>query len=132
MPSEYYVDLSIVQSELEALQNRDSPEEGESEIDARTLLDLNEELTVVDERVNKAKDYATRLDSTLASSLTGHVFVNGKHYNLDDVSVLKYGLGLTILTQQTGLPEAYANRNRSSIAAPAREGPSSSLRYALS
>ena len=35
MPSEYYVDLSVVETELEALQNRDSPEEGESEVDAR-------------------------------------------------------------------------------------------------
>ncbi len=87
MPSEYYVDMSIVQSELRALQDRDLPEEGESVVDVQSLLDL-EERAAVDERISKAKAYTVRLDSTLASSLTGHVFVNGKHFALDDVSSL--------------------------------------------
>lgn len=87
MPSEYHVDMSVVQSELQSLQYRDSPEEGESEVDVQSLLNLEEGLAV-DERLSKARDYATRLDSTLASSLTGHVFVNGKHFLLDDVSAM--------------------------------------------
>ncbi|KAF9495097.1 glycosyltransferase family 24 protein [Pleurotus eryngii] len=37
-----------------------------------------------DESLTKAKHYAQRLGTTLASSEGGHAFINGKHFNLDD------------------------------------------------
>lgn len=35
---------------------------------------------------DKARAYAQRLGVTLSSAPHGHVFVNGKHFDLDDVS----------------------------------------------
>ena len=40
----------------------------------------------INARIESAKLYTVRLDATLASYSTGHAFVNGKHFDLDDVS----------------------------------------------
>ncbi|KAJ8514563.1 hypothetical protein ONZ45_g7920 [Pleurotus djamor] len=55
-------------------------------------LESNEELKSLDEvfsdpsdeSFSKIKDYCQRLGITLAASSTGHAFINGKHFNLDD------------------------------------------------
>lgn len=39
------------------------------------------------ERIDGAHLYAERLDATPASCPTGHAFINGKHFDLDDVSL---------------------------------------------
>jgi len=38
-------------------------------------------------KIVKARTYARRLGTTSASAPQGHAFLNGKHYELDDVSV---------------------------------------------
>lgn len=38
------------------------------------------------ERLERAHLYAQRLDATSDSCPTGHAFINGKHFDLDDVS----------------------------------------------
>lgn len=48
--------------------------------------DENEPVTPREE-MSKAVQYATRLDATLKSCITGHAFVNGKHFDLDDVRI---------------------------------------------
>ncbi len=35
--------------------------------------------------LDAARSYATRLSATLATAPQGHVFFNGKHFDLDDV-----------------------------------------------
>ena len=42
--------------------------------------------STVSEKIGRAQAYADRLDATSVSCPAGHAFVNGKHYDLDDVS----------------------------------------------
>jgi UDP-glucose:glycoprotein glucosyltransferase len=39
----------------------------------------------LESKLNAAAHYATRLSADVESSPLGHVFVNGKHFDLDDV-----------------------------------------------
>lgn len=41
-----------------------------------------------EENLEKAVAYAKRLSATIASSKTGHAFINGKHIEYNDVSAL--------------------------------------------
>ncbi|TFY57738.1 hypothetical protein EVJ58_g6843 [Rhodofomes roseus] len=45
---------------------------------------LNGETEGLDESIQKARAYATRLGATVSSAPHGHAFVNGKHFELDD------------------------------------------------
>ena len=45
---------------------------------------LDGELEAVEEKLENARKYAARLGADRASAPNGHVFVNGKHFELDD------------------------------------------------
>ncbi len=49
--------------------------------------DLDKILEGTQGDLEKQRVYATRLSLTLATAPQGHVFFNGKHYDLDDVSI---------------------------------------------
>ena len=48
---------------------------------------LNEDTEATQTALQKAKTYARRLGTDLASASQGHTFINGKHFTLDDVSI---------------------------------------------
>lgn len=49
---------------------------------------LNEDTEETRVTFEKARSYARRLGADLTSASQGHTFVNGKHFNLDDVSII--------------------------------------------
>ena len=61
-----------------------------------------------DDAIEKAEKYAKRLNLDLASSPHGHVFVNGKHFNLDDVrNPIRFAVQNSF--SLAGLPEKHAD-----------------------
>lgn len=50
--------------------------------------------------LDAARTYATRLSATLSTAPQGHVFFNGKHFDLDDVRSLPLLSLYAILTTQ--------------------------------
>lgn len=82
------VDWSLARTEFtdiiaEYLEGDDVPEDFPRDVDFDAILvgesDSSKEL------LGKAQKYAKRLSADLASAPQGHVFLNGKHFNLDDV-----------------------------------------------
>ncbi len=72
------VDWSLVRQAFDALlAARDDAETVETDLD--TILEGTEG------DLKKQRAYATRLSTTLESASQGHVFFNGKHFELDDV-----------------------------------------------
>ena len=67
-----------------------APEEFSADVSFDAIL--SGELSAIEERLEKAKKYAHRLSADLASAKQGHVFVNGKHYDLDDVRLFFHHL----------------------------------------
>lgn len=68
----------------EFIESDDAPEDFPKDIDLESIL--VGETGDNGARIEKARKYAARLSASLASANQGHVFVNGKHFNLDDVS----------------------------------------------
>lgn len=79
-----FIDWDIIHKEFQSLQQHSS-ELGETETSIEAIIGENDKWALA-ERTEKAGAYAARLDATLASCLTGHAFVNGKHFDLNDVS----------------------------------------------
>ena len=50
--------------------------------DAGSISELKDK-----EFLDRARAYANRLDATASAHPLGHAFVNGKHFDLDDVSI---------------------------------------------
>ena len=67
----------------EFVQKDDVPEGFPSAVEFDAIISDASE--AIEERLEKVKRYAKRLRADLASAPQGHVFVNGKHFNLDDV-----------------------------------------------
>lgn len=80
----YTVDWQAVRSAFDALF---VGSEGETELPEGVTLDgiLNPS-DDTDEVLEKARKFNRRLGNDLASASQGHAFVNGKHFDLDDVS----------------------------------------------
>ncbi|KAL5522625.1 hypothetical protein ACEPAG_8642 [Sanghuangporus baumii] len=93
------IDWSLVRREFTELQRNlaregittsDTPVNLESILDGTYSLPDSENddeeapRPGITERIERAQVYAERLDATSASCPTGHVFVNGKHHDLDD------------------------------------------------
>ncbi|KAL5480943.1 KRE5 [Sanghuangporus weigelae] len=93
------IDWSLVRREFTELQRNlaregvttsDTPVNLESILDGTYSLPNSENDDEVPprpgiaERIGRAQVYAERLDATSASFPTGHAFVNGKHFDLDD------------------------------------------------
>ena len=54
---------------------------------AKTFESVINDSEESDAKIAKARAYAQRLGTTSASAPQGHAFLNGKHYELDDVGV---------------------------------------------
>ncbi|THH06125.1 hypothetical protein EW145_g4303 [Phellinidium pouzarii] len=115
----------------------------ETKEDVGDEVDGGTEVSLAD-HVKRAHAYALRLDATPASCPTGHAFVNGKHYDLDDLflKLLQTELSTQIQYLQEkvylaelsdadlgsidtyfyDLPEAYIHRNRYIFPSPAKPG----------
>ena len=83
------VDWKLARTEFaklidEFVQKDDVPEDFPASVEFEAILSDTTE--AMQEKLEKAKRYAKRLRADLASAPQGHVFVNGKHFNLDDVS----------------------------------------------
>lgn len=79
------VDWDRVRFELADLIKVEEPKEGGVALGFDTVV--NDTPQEIQAKVDKARAYAKRLGATMASSAQGHAFFNGKHYDLDDVSV---------------------------------------------
>ncbi|EPQ50934.1 hypothetical protein GLOTRDRAFT_82068 [Gloeophyllum trabeum ATCC 11539] len=75
------VDWHTVQSELQALIKSEEPPTSDF---VPPTLDAILEGDGDERDIQASKEYCTRLGATLGASPTGHAFVNGKHYDLDD------------------------------------------------
>jgi hypothetical protein len=73
------IDWSLVRSSFNLLVDNKSDSDSEVELD-----DVLNGKTSYAAPLEKARIYAERLD---AASGAGHVFINGKHFDLDDVCV---------------------------------------------
>ena len=74
----------MVRSEFNALVADRTPR------NANALTDFDSVIGEISEPstgLGQVRAYADRLDATLASSRKGHAFVNGKHFDMDDVGV---------------------------------------------
>jgi UDP-glucose:glycoprotein glucosyltransferase len=77
------VDWSQVQTEFEAFaSNEEVMDGGEAMLFENVVGGATNN---VDAKLSKARMYAQRLGTTIASSSEGHVFVNGKYHVADDV-----------------------------------------------
>ncbi|OBZ72146.1 UDP-glucose:glycoprotein glucosyltransferase, partial [Grifola frondosa] len=72
------VDWSLVRSEFIALLTSNDP------LDEGVATDLDFVLEGVDGDLDKARLYTARLGTTLESAPQGHVFFNGRHFDLND------------------------------------------------
>ena len=77
------VDWDLVRSEFSTLLHNYAPQDGvPTDLDA--ILDGTSDPD--SGLIEKARQYAQRLDAKKNSSPDGHAFVNGKHIDVDDVS----------------------------------------------
>lgn len=84
---------------------------------------LNDKSGAFEDVLEKARVYSKRLGTDLSSSPLGHIFVNGKHFNLDDVRLRIVIVFDDFLTRATsGFPPPYANGDWATVAAFPRTG----------
>lgn len=77
------MDWPRVQTEFETLvANEETKEEAETIRFDSVVYGTTDELEM---KFSKARSYAQRLDTTIASSSDGHIFINGRYYIADDV-----------------------------------------------
>ena len=74
------VDWAVVRTTFDALLAR------KTDLAEAVEKDLDTILAGTEGDLEKQRAYAARLGATLATAAQGHVFFNGKHYDLDDVS----------------------------------------------
>lgn len=77
------IDWALVRTAFNSFRasGQDHGEEPIPELDAI----LKGDVAPMNENIERARKYAARLGATAAASPQGHAFVNGKHFNLDDV-----------------------------------------------
>ena len=77
------VDWALVRSAFNSFRasSQEHAEEPIPELDAV----LRGDVPALNESVEKARAYAVRLGASAAAAPHGHAFVNGKHFDLDDV-----------------------------------------------
>ncbi|THH10819.1 hypothetical protein EW146_g8252 [Bondarzewia mesenterica] len=81
-----HVNWELVRSEFQDLIKVEDPKEGGVTMDFDTVT--GNTIEELQSKVSSARAYAKRLGATMSSSPQGHVFFNGKHYDLDDVSTI--------------------------------------------
>ncbi|EJC97612.1 uncharacterized protein FOMMEDRAFT_171561 [Fomitiporia mediterranea MF3/22] len=74
---------SILDGSYEEPKSEDESE-SESRAEAETEAQIEITKPTIGEQIERAHLYAQRLDATPASCPSGHAFVNGKHFDLDD------------------------------------------------
>ena len=75
---------SIVRTAFKALLAR------QEELPEELETDLDKILEGTEGDLDKQRAYAARLSTKLADAPQGHVFFNGKHFDLDDVRVVYF------------------------------------------
>ncbi|KAI0090064.1 glycosyltransferase family 24 protein [Irpex rosettiformis] len=75
----YNVDWQLLRTEFDALVA-----DLEEDVDFNSIIKPPADLDVHDEIFEKTRQYAKRLSTDLESSIQGHAFVNGKHFELND------------------------------------------------
>jgi hypothetical protein len=117
--SKQEVDWSRVQEEYDALLENEAKEEGEVVRFDSVVGSATEELEA---KFSKARAYARRLGTTIASSPSGHTFINGKYYSLNNVSSTT--LDINVKTYEGGIEllEFTAVRDRTGTPVFPREG----------
>ena len=114
------LDWSHVQAQFEALTASEEINEGEA-MSFDALVGGTSE--ILEARISKARAYAQRLGTDVASSSTGHTFINGKYFALDDVcSTTTFFNELYFIVNGAELPELAANRCRTSTSVLPRKG----------
>ena len=73
------MDWSVVKAAYDTLRSR------HPELTPDVETDLDTILAGTESDLDKARAYAKRLSTDLASAPDGHAFFNGKHFELDDV-----------------------------------------------
>lgn len=81
-----FIDWSVISAEYADLVET-VPLKDEEEIALSFEAVINGEFDGSQRMLDGAKAYAQRLDATLLSCPTGHAFLNGKHLDVDNVSV---------------------------------------------
>ena len=82
------LEWSHVQAQFEALTASEEIHEGSEPMSFDTVVSGSSE--VFEERISKARAYARRLGTDNASSPKGHIFINGKYYEINDVRLSHY------------------------------------------
>jgi hypothetical protein len=80
------VDWDLVRSEFSTLLQNYPPKGDDVPTDLDVILDGTD--GSLEERLDKARKYAMRLDALKDSSPNGHAFVNGKHLDVNDVCLI--------------------------------------------
>jgi UDP-glucose:glycoprotein glucosyltransferase len=77
------MDWSHIQAEFEALVANDEIMDGGEVMTFESVVSGTTD--EVETKLSKARTYAQRLGTTIASSPEGHIFINGKYHIADDV-----------------------------------------------
>jgi UDP-glucose:glycoprotein glucosyltransferase len=82
LPHSSTIDWPVVQSQFDDFLAFESQNGNDAQTNLESLIGTEGSL-VVD--LNKTRGYAERLGVKLSHSPTGHAFVNGKYFEMDDV-----------------------------------------------
>lgn len=77
------IDWALVRSTFNSFRTS-GQEHGEEPLPELDAI-LKGDVPALSESVERARKYAARLGATVAAAPQGHAFVNGKHFDLDDV-----------------------------------------------
>ena len=83
-----YVDWNVARAAFKELQDAHT-ESGDDVSPVSFDAVVSGDVEGLSDHIDKARDYANRLDATLESCPTGHAFFNGKHFDMND-DFLKY------------------------------------------
>ncbi len=80
------IDWTLVRAEYASVvKAMPSDDDKEPALEFESVINENSE--VAELRLKGARAYAWRLDARPSTSPTGHAFLNGKHFPVDDVSI---------------------------------------------
>lgn len=114
------VDWTVVKHEFTQLLKDNEPLEDGMETDFEAVI--TEATTLTHFSIDKLNLYARRLSTDLSSAPQGHAFVNGKHFDLDDVGFCTHKDDASYFLVSPGIPAAHADRNRATDAIHSRTG----------
>src|SRR6266404_95117 len=104
------LDWSVVQARFESLASDEEIKNGAEAMSFDALI--GDTSGVFEENITKARAYAQRLATDVASSTNGHSFINGKYFPLDDVC-LAVSLSTELLL--SSLEQNFLNALQSSV-----------------